>query len=178
MPSKDPALGVELKRVAIHWQHCTLEPVPAGKNPQCSVNFTDLIGEPDHAVKGSMTYLPNAEGRAVTASTIAATSPAHRVSLLPASHIAETDGNEIKVIIVLPASPQLMPHLTPPRGRRRRERRPPLWLLLRPQPTTHQLQRQRHLPPPPRRKARRPARRSPPSPSTFGRLRCGCRRPI
>ena len=76
--SKDPALGVELKRVAGHRLHCTLGPVPAGKNPQCSVNFTDSIGEPDHAVKGSTTYLPNAEGRAITASTIAAASPAHR----------------------------------------------------------------------------------------------------
>jgi hypothetical protein len=98
MPSKDPALGVELKRVAIHRQHCTLEPVPAGKNPQCSVNFTDSIGEPDHAVKGSTTCLPNAKGWAVTASTFAAASPAHRVSLLPASHIAETDGDEIVLI--------------------------------------------------------------------------------
>jgi hypothetical protein len=72
-----------------------------------------------------------------------------------------------------------MPHLTPPQGRRRGERRPPLWLLLRPQPTTHRLQHQHPLPPPPQRRARRPARtRSPPSPSTFGRLQCGCRRPI
>jgi len=100
MHSKEPTLGVELKRVAVHRQHYTLGPVSSGKNPQCSVNFTDSIGEPNHAVKGSMTFLPNAEGRAVTASTIVATSPAHCVSLLPASHIAETAGNEIKVIIV------------------------------------------------------------------------------
>jgi hypothetical protein len=98
MHSEDPALGVELKRVAVHRQHCTLGPVPAGKNPKCSVDFTDSIGEPNHAVKGSTAYLPNAEGRAVTASTIAAASPAHRVSLLPASHIAETAGDEIEVI--------------------------------------------------------------------------------
>jgi hypothetical protein len=103
MHSEDPALGVELKRVAVHRQHCTLGPVPAGKNPQCSVNFTDSIGEPDHAVKGLTTYLPNAEGRAVTASTITAASPAHPVSLLPASHITETAGDEIEVIIVPPA---------------------------------------------------------------------------
>ncbi len=103
MHSEDPALGVELKRVAVHWQHCTLGPVPAGKNIQCSVNYTDSIGEPDHSVKGSTTYLPNAEGRAVTASTIAAASPAHPVLLLPASHITETAGNEIEVIIVPPA---------------------------------------------------------------------------
>ena len=49
--SEEPTHGVKLKRVAVHRQHCTLGPVPAGKNPHCSVNFTDLIGEPDHAVK-------------------------------------------------------------------------------------------------------------------------------
>jgi hypothetical protein len=179
MHSEDPALGVELKRVAVHRQHCTLGPVPAGKNPQCSVNFTDSIGEPDHALKGLTTYLPNAEGRAVTASTITAASPAHPVSLLPASHITETAGDEIEVIIVPPALTPIdaAPHAAA-RKKRRRERRTPLLLLLRPQPTMHQLQRQRHLPPPPRRKARRPARRSRTSPSTFGRLRCGCRLPI
>jgi len=96
MHSEEPTLRVELKRVAVHRKHCTLGPVPSGKNPQCSVNFTDLIGEPGHAMKGSTTYLPYAEGRAVTVSTIAAGSPAHRVSLSPASHIAETAGNEIK----------------------------------------------------------------------------------
>ena len=90
MHSREPTLGVELKRVAVHRQHCTLGPVPAGKNPQCSVNFTDSIGEPDHAVKGSTTYLPNAEGRAAISSTIAAASTAPRVSLSPASHITET----------------------------------------------------------------------------------------
>jgi hypothetical protein len=77
--------------------------VPAGKNPQCFINFTDLIGEPDHAMKGSTTYLPNAKGRAATSSTIAAASTAPRVSLSPASHIAETVGDEIEVIIVPPA---------------------------------------------------------------------------
>ena len=76
--------------------------VPAGKNPQCSVNFINWISEPDHAVKGSTTYLPNAEGRAVTASTIAAASTAPHVSLSPASHIAETTGDEIEVIIPCP----------------------------------------------------------------------------
>jgi hypothetical protein len=50
-----------------------------------------------------MTYLPNAKGRAVTTSTIAAASPAHRILLLPASHIVETAGNKIEVIIVPPA---------------------------------------------------------------------------
>jgi hypothetical protein len=59
---------VELKRVDIHRQHCILGAVPAGKNPHCSVTFTDSIGDPDHAVKGSSTYLPNAEARAAEAS--------------------------------------------------------------------------------------------------------------
>ncbi len=69
MPSEDPALGVGFQRVAVHRQHCTLGPVPAGKNQQCFVNFTDSIGEPDHAMKGSMTYVPNAIGRAATSSS-------------------------------------------------------------------------------------------------------------
>jgi hypothetical protein len=30
MHSEEPTLGVKLKRVAVHWQHCTLGPVPAG----------------------------------------------------------------------------------------------------------------------------------------------------
>jgi hypothetical protein len=63
---------VELKRVVIHRQHCILGPVPAGKNPHCSVTFMDSLGNPDHAVKGSSTYLPNAEARAATASAAAA----------------------------------------------------------------------------------------------------------
>ena len=114
MPSKDPALGVGFKRVAVHQQHCTIGPVPVGKNPQCSVNFTDSIGKPNHAVKGSTTYLPNAEGRAATSSTIAAASTAPHILLLPASHITETAGNKISVIIVLPALPPkyAVPHAT------------------------------------------------------------------
>ena len=123
MHSEEPALGVELKRVAVHQQHCTLRLVPSRKIPQCSVNFTDLIGEPNHAVKGPTTYLPNAEGRAVTASTIAAASPAHRVSLLPASHIAETTGNKIEVIIVPPALTPIdaAPHATARTKKRRKK---------------------------------------------------------
>ena len=54
-------------------------------------------------MKGSTTYLPNAEGRAAISSTIAAASTAPHVLLLPASHITETVSNEIKVIIVPPA---------------------------------------------------------------------------
>ena len=33
-----------------------------------SMTFTDSIGNPDHAVKGSSTYLPNAKARSATAS--------------------------------------------------------------------------------------------------------------
>ena len=33
MPSKDPVLGDKFKRVTVHQQHCTLGPVPDGKNP-------------------------------------------------------------------------------------------------------------------------------------------------
>ena len=74
------------------------------KNPQCSINFTTLIGKPGHAVKGSTTYLPNAKGRAAATSVINATSSsAPRILLSPASHIAETADNEIKVVIVPPA---------------------------------------------------------------------------
>ena len=126
MPSEEPTLGVKLKRVAVHRQHCTLGPVPAGKNPQCSVNFTNSIGEPDHAVKGSTTYLPNAEGRAVTASTIAAASPAHRVSLSPASHIADTAGNKIEVIIMPPAFTLIdaAPHATARTKKKRKKATP------------------------------------------------------
>jgi hypothetical protein len=58
MPSDES--GLELKRFVINRQHCTLGPVPAGKNPQCPVTFTDSIRDPDHAMKGSTTYLPNA----------------------------------------------------------------------------------------------------------------------
>ena len=103
MHSGEPTLRVELKRVAVYRQHCTLGPVPAGKNLQCSINFTESIGEPNHAVEGSTTYLPNADGRAATSSTIAAASTAPRVLLLPASHITETAGDKIEVIIVPPA---------------------------------------------------------------------------
>ena len=70
MPSDGAAS--ELKRVDIHRQHCILGAVPTGKNPHCSVTFTDSIGDPDHAVKGSSTYLPHAEARAAAASAATA----------------------------------------------------------------------------------------------------------
>jgi hypothetical protein len=62
MSSGDTGAKVKLKRVAVHQQHCILRPVPAGKYPPCCVTFTNSIGNPDHAVKGSTTYLPNAKG--------------------------------------------------------------------------------------------------------------------
>jgi len=70
MPSD--SAEVELKRVDIHRQHCILGAVLAGKNPHCSVTFMDMIGDPENAMKGSSTYLPNAEARAAAASAAAA----------------------------------------------------------------------------------------------------------
>jgi hypothetical protein len=120
MPSNKTALGVELKRVPFHQQHPTFGPVPAGKKTQCFVNFTDLIGKPNHAMKGSTTYLFITKDRASPASLIAAASAAPHVFLLPASHIAESAGNRIKVIIVPPALPPMV-HL--PSARRKKMRK-------------------------------------------------------
>ncbi len=113
MPSN--GAEVDLKRVVIHRQHCILGPVPAGKNPHCSVTFTDSIGDPDHAMKGSSTYLPNAEARAVAASADPAATTtnddddddtkdaaAPRVSLLPAPLVAAPANNEIRIVLPPP----------------------------------------------------------------------------
>ena len=43
MPSKDPALGVKLKRAAVYRQHCTLGSVPAGELNQ--VTCTGVISD-------------------------------------------------------------------------------------------------------------------------------------
>ena len=101
MPSDDLGTKVELKSVAVHRQHCILGPVLAGKNPSCSVTFTDSIGDPDHARKGSMTYPPNAKGRAAAASAIAsinadanAATTAPHVLLSPAPLVAATADNK------------------------------------------------------------------------------------
>jgi hypothetical protein len=102
MPSDDPGAEVELKRVDIHCQHCILGPVPAGKNPPCSVTFTDSIGDPDHAVKGSSTYLPNAEARAAAVPAIAsveANAAAPHVLLSPSPCVAATAEDEIEVVL-------------------------------------------------------------------------------
>jgi hypothetical protein len=107
---------VQLKRVDIHRQHCILGPVPAGKNPHCSMTFTDSIGDPDHAVKGSATYLPNAEGRAAAASAAAAAAaatanddddiaPAPRVSLSPAPLVAAPANDDIEIVLPPPPPP-------------------------------------------------------------------------
>jgi hypothetical protein len=110
MPSDES--GLELKRFVVNQQHCTLGPVPVGKNPQCSVTFTDLIGDPNHAMKGLTTYLPNAKERAAAASAVAAATTtndgdddnaaaaAPRISLSP----APVD-NKIEVILLPPTPP-------------------------------------------------------------------------
>ena len=74
-----------------------------------------MIGDSDHAVKGSMTYLPNAKGRAVTASAAIASvntnadaiavAAAPRVSLSPAPLVAAPVSNEIKIILPPPLPP-------------------------------------------------------------------------
>jgi len=51
MPSEEPDSEVEIWRVEILRQHCTLGPIPVGANPMQIVSFTDTIGNPDHAVK-------------------------------------------------------------------------------------------------------------------------------
>ncbi len=60
-------------------------------------------------MKGLTTYLPNAEGRASPASTIATASAAPCFLLSPASHIAKSAGNKIKVIICPLPSPPMVP---------------------------------------------------------------------
>ena len=113
---------VELKRVDIHRQHCILGAVPAGKNPHCSVTFTDSIGDPDHAVKGSSTYLSNAEARAAEASAATGDdaddkddndydedddAAAPRVlSLLPAPLIAAPADYDIEIVLPPPPPPE------------------------------------------------------------------------
>jgi hypothetical protein len=72
MPSDEQGPGIESKRVKILRQHCLLGPVPAGMNPLRRTTFTDSIGNPNHAVKGSTTYLHNAKGRANAAAAAAA----------------------------------------------------------------------------------------------------------
>jgi hypothetical protein len=117
--------GLKLKRFVVNRQHCTLGvvnrqhctlgPVLEGKKPQCLITFMDLIGNPDHAVKGLTTYLPNAEGRVAAASAVAAATTtnngddedaaaaAPHVSLSPAPV-----NNKIEVIL-LPPTPPLPP---------------------------------------------------------------------
>jgi hypothetical protein len=158
MPSDES--GLKLKRFVVNRQHCTLGPVLAGKNPLCSVTFTDPIGDPDHAVKGLATYLPNAKGRAAAASAVAAATTtddgddndaaaaAPCISLSP----APVD-NEIEVILL------------PRRGRRQQSL------------TMYRLRHRSRLPPRLGRRARSQKKRKPPSPSTFALCQCGCRRP-
>jgi hypothetical protein len=72
LPPDDKFGSVELKRVDIHHQHCKPGLVSADLNPQSFIDFTDTIGDPDWAVRGSTTYIPNAEGRANAAADAAA----------------------------------------------------------------------------------------------------------
>jgi hypothetical protein len=110
---------VELKRVDIHRQHCILGAVPAEKNPHCFMTFTDSIGDPDHAVKGSSTYLPNAKARSATASAATdddasdnnadnadAVAAAPRVSLSPAPLIAAPADDDIEIVLPPPPPPE------------------------------------------------------------------------
>ncbi len=66
------------------------------------------------------------KGRAAISSIIAAASTAPRVLLLPASHIAETAGDKIDVIIVLPALPPMdvVPHATTRTKKKRKKTTP------------------------------------------------------
>ncbi len=124
MPSDDLGAEVELKRVDVHRQHCFFGPIPAGKKPPCSVTFMDSIGDPDHAVKGSTTYLPNAEGRVAAAAATAATADADDddvaaapcVSLSPAAPliVAAPAGDEIEVIVPPPPPPPPPTDAAPP----------------------------------------------------------------
>ena len=110
---------VELQRVDIHRQHCILGAVPAGKNPHCSMTFTDSIGDLDHAVKGSSTYLPNAKARSAAASAATdndaddnddpdadAVAAAPRVLLSPAPLIAAPADDDIEIVLPPPPPPE------------------------------------------------------------------------
>ena len=112
LPSYDPIGTVELKRVEIHRQHCIPGPVLAGKNPPCRTTFMDSAGDPNHAAKGSTTYLPNADGRAADAAAAkeaAATYTAPRVSLSPDPLVAATAGNNNIEAVMMPTTPALPP---------------------------------------------------------------------
>ena len=160
---------VELKRVDVHRQHCVLGAVPAGKNPHCSVTFTDSIGDPDHAVKGSSTYLPNAEARAATASAAAAAATddddnddavavavaaAPRVSLSPAPLVAAPADDDIE--IVLPPPPP-----RPAKTKRKRKK------------ATSCDDASTTMPLPAKKSKATTKKKKPPKPSTFARTQCG-----
>ncbi len=109
MPSNNLGAKVELKRVTVHRQHCILGPVPAGKNPPCSITFTDSIGNPDYALKGSRTYHPNTEERAVASSAIPsvdANANANAASAAP--RVLLSSAND-EIGVILPPPPPLPP---------------------------------------------------------------------
>ena len=57
MPSDDPDVKVIVKVTEINHNHCILGWVLAGKDPLSQTLFTNLIGNPDHAIKGSTTTM-------------------------------------------------------------------------------------------------------------------------
>jgi hypothetical protein len=165
---------VELKRVDIHRQHCILGAVPAGKNPHCSMTFTDSIGDPNHAVKGSSTYLPNAKARSATASAATddnaddnndaddanAVTAAPRVSLLPAPLIAAPADDDIEIVLPPPPPPE--------KTKRKRKRKK----------ATSRDDASTTTPPPPtapvaKKSKATQKKKKPPKPSTFVSTQCG-----
>jgi hypothetical protein len=169
MPSDKAALGVELKRIAVYPQNCILGLVLASKNPQCSVNFTDSIAKPNHAQKGQQPIFPAPKVGPPSPPQLPLPQqllPSHCRRHLTLQRLLATRSRSSSCPLL--SSSPWTPCLLLLQGQRRRGRRPLLRLLLQPHPTMHQLQCHHRLPPRPQRRASQPARRSLPSPSTFG----------
>jgi hypothetical protein len=162
---------VELKRVDIHRQHCILGAVPAGTNPHCSMTFTDSIGDPGHAVKGSSTYLPNAKARSAAATAATnddadniddddanAIAAAPRVSLSPAPLIAAPADDDIEIVLPPPPPPEKMK-----RKRKKAASRDDASTATPPPPTA----------PATKKSKATKKRKKPPKPSTFVSTQCG-----
>jgi hypothetical protein len=162
---------VELKRVDIHRQHCILGAVPAGKNPHCSMTFTDSIGDPDHAVKGSSTYLPNAKTRSAAASAATdddaddnddddadAIAAAPRILLSPAPLIAAPADDDIEIALPPPPPPEKTK-----RQRKKATSRDDASTATPPPPTT----------PAAKKIKATKKKKKPPKPSTFVSTQCG-----
>ena len=104
LPSDDLMTLVELKRVEIHRQHCIPGSVPSGKNLPCRTTCMDSVGDPDHVMKGSTTYLPNAKERAADAAAAAAAKEAAATSPPDPLVSATADDNKINTA---PAPPPM-----------------------------------------------------------------------